>query len=324
MIASHFVTMWGRPPDGTALQMQKRISELEDQLEATSLLLDGTSDGFCIINRKTGSISEASKQLMNTLGSTGLIDLCLSEFVDQKDWPALEHMYESKELHPLLVTCRRPILSGSESFDVKITPCAVSGLVMQVCFQVQGEVRRYTTDMAGECRDEDLESDCVPNEKPELQVDIERQARPNTLAVTSESQAPRSLSSVLEDDASGALPASLGRHIDGLVDYLLALSNCASQRKESVNRAKFDQMRTFFQEAVHELLSQTQCQLKWYVDSLIEEQSETSSTRHPSEQEASIHRADQDSDPTTDHAEDSRLIADQSGQVSVYGTRIVT
>jgi hypothetical protein len=157
-----FVVMQARHLAGTPLQMQMRISELEDQLEATSLLLDGTTNGFCIINRKTGSISSPSKQLFDTLGSTRLIAVHLSEFVDQKDWSALEHMYESKELHPLLVTCRRPRLSGSETFDVKITPCAVSGLLIHVCFQVQGEVRQYTTDMGGECRDEELESERVP------------------------------------------------------------------------------------------------------------------------------------------------------------------
>jgi len=219
--------------------------------------------------------------LFDTLGSTRLVDSHLIDFVDQKDWAALEHMYEPlMELHPLLVTCQRPTLTGSETFDVKITPFAASAVVVQVCFQVQGEVREYTTDMRDERRDEEVESESAPSGMPEIRVDVEHQARPDHLAVVSGHRGPWSLSSIQEDEVSVPLSSiredevSLGARIDDILEYLRALSNCATVRNDDVNRTQIDQMSSSFQGTVTGLLSEMERQLKWRLDGLIATESQ--------------------------------------------------
>ena len=66
------------------------LSDLQDQLEATSQLLDRTTNGFCIVDSSNGNIVSASAQLSETLGSSQLLGACLSDFVDHNDKVSLE------------------------------------------------------------------------------------------------------------------------------------------------------------------------------------------------------------------------------------------
>ena len=90
----------------------------------------------------------ASAELSETLGSSQLLGARLSDFVDHDDVAALERLYDpNRKLYPLLVSCRRtPRTIGRQAvtFDAKITPYAVSGSLLHICFQVQGEVREDT------------------------------------------------------------------------------------------------------------------------------------------------------------------------------------
>ena len=121
------------------------FSDLQDQLEATSRLLDSTTNGCCIVDSSNGNIFSKSARLSETLGSSQLLGAHLSDFVHHDDKAALERLYDTnRKLYPLLVTCwRTPRTSGGQavSFDAKITPYFRSGSLLHICFQVQGELR---------------------------------------------------------------------------------------------------------------------------------------------------------------------------------------
>ena len=127
------------------------FSELQAQLETTGRLLDGATDGFCVIDLATNQMSGVSAQLADTFGCNELDGARLIDFVEHQDKQKVRFNslggdgktsdYDEDDLRPILVTCYRkstPRAHHTCQFDAQISPYAARHGRLHVFVKVLG------------------------------------------------------------------------------------------------------------------------------------------------------------------------------------------
>lgn len=126
------------------------FNDLQQKIKSLEMLLDKATDGFCTVDSSSGIIRSASPGLERTFGNSGkLIGKRMYDLVHKRDHSAIQAVLQLpagvRETTPTLVTCTQEensvISPVRPAFDVKIIPFAESSHIVQICVQVQGEMR---------------------------------------------------------------------------------------------------------------------------------------------------------------------------------------
>ena len=137
---------------GTEWQLAVGFYQTQKSSEVTQLLLDQATSGLCILNRESGTVSDASSSFlehfgMNAEGAT------IFHFLSPDEHAKVANLLLRRPTLPGPVLCtfvRRPTVAGAPTaqFEAKLVPYAVSERGVRVCLQKMGE-ERLTESPAG-------------------------------------------------------------------------------------------------------------------------------------------------------------------------------
>lgn len=151
-LANSAVTLVGSLP--LVLLVEYRIGsvfyDLQQKNQSLSMLLDKATDGFCSVDEGTGIIRSASPQLEKTLGAPGnLVGRRLFEFVQSSDHISIQAVLnlspDARKMEPMLLSFAQEQsqvnVDSQVVFDARLIPFTTSDRMLQLCLQVQGEMR---------------------------------------------------------------------------------------------------------------------------------------------------------------------------------------
>lgn len=115
--------------------------------ESHRRLLENGSHGTCSVDITSGLVTDSCSRFVNLTGAGEALGVSLYGCVVSADHCRLEHLFDSVqrgEFTPQLVTWKTRCQDSM--FDVKLIPMSVVSRTLQLCIQVQGEMRRLDPD----------------------------------------------------------------------------------------------------------------------------------------------------------------------------------